>query len=205
MTEIISARDAKAAGLKRYYTGKGCLRGHVAERQTSNGSCVVCISLFVTENREKVRAQAKSYRDANKEKQSARMRAWHVRNAAHAKAYAVQYRQDNIDKRREACAAWARENPERARTKWRNRRARARAAEGRHTAEEISGLLNAQKCKCAICRTSLKSGYHADHITPLVLGGSNFIRNIQLLCPTCNMRKGPKDPLDFSRERGLLL
>lgn len=34
-------KEARAAGLKRFYTGKPCLQGHVAERYLSGG-CVVC-------------------------------------------------------------------------------------------------------------------------------------------------------------------
>jgi hypothetical protein len=39
--EIISRADAKARGLRRYYTGP-CKRGHVAERHVSSRRCVVC-------------------------------------------------------------------------------------------------------------------------------------------------------------------
>lgn len=33
---------AKAAGLARYFTGRPCKHGHIAERRTSSGHCVVC-------------------------------------------------------------------------------------------------------------------------------------------------------------------
>jgi len=39
--EIISCKDAKAKGLKRYFTGKPCKRGHVAERHVTGG-CIIC-------------------------------------------------------------------------------------------------------------------------------------------------------------------
>jgi hypothetical protein len=43
MTEIITRAEAKARGLKRYFTGKPCRnKGHVAERLTSNGNCMEC-------------------------------------------------------------------------------------------------------------------------------------------------------------------
>ena len=42
MPEIISRKDASARGLKRYFTGKSCKRGHVAERCTNNANCVEC-------------------------------------------------------------------------------------------------------------------------------------------------------------------
>jgi hypothetical protein len=35
--EIISRKEAKAAGLTRYFTGKPCKRGHVVERRVDTG------------------------------------------------------------------------------------------------------------------------------------------------------------------------
>lgn len=35
--------QAKAAGLKKYFTGKPCPRGHIAERYVSGATCVQCL------------------------------------------------------------------------------------------------------------------------------------------------------------------
>jgi 5-methylcytosine-specific restriction endonuclease McrA len=43
--QIISRAEAKASGLKRYFTGKPCKHGHVAERATVNGLCHECSRL----------------------------------------------------------------------------------------------------------------------------------------------------------------
>jgi hypothetical protein len=40
--KIISRADAKASGLKRFFTGARCTHGHVAERLVSNGACTEC-------------------------------------------------------------------------------------------------------------------------------------------------------------------
>ena len=40
--KIILRKEAKVKGLKRYFTGKPCINGHIAERQTSGGSCFHC-------------------------------------------------------------------------------------------------------------------------------------------------------------------
>lgn len=40
--DVISRVDARKLGLKRFYTGKPCPHGHIAERLVSNGTCVVC-------------------------------------------------------------------------------------------------------------------------------------------------------------------
>ena len=42
MPEIITRKEAKAAGLSRYYTGVPCRHGHLAERRTSDALCVEC-------------------------------------------------------------------------------------------------------------------------------------------------------------------
>lgn len=45
---IISRSDAKAQGLKRYFTGECCKRGHVAERSVAGCSCVLCDAIKAT-------------------------------------------------------------------------------------------------------------------------------------------------------------
>ena len=40
--EVVSRKEAKERGLTRYFTGKACRHGHIAERQTSCGQCVIC-------------------------------------------------------------------------------------------------------------------------------------------------------------------
>lgn len=42
--------EARATGAKRYFTGLPCRRGHVAERQTVNGTCVECLKLRAEQN-----------------------------------------------------------------------------------------------------------------------------------------------------------
>jgi hypothetical protein len=41
----VSRELARERGLARYFTGKPCKHGHVAERLLSNGDCIVCASL----------------------------------------------------------------------------------------------------------------------------------------------------------------
>lgn len=86
-----------------------------------------------------------------------------------------------------------------------NRRAKKLNAEGSFTVKEIYHLYNLQKGKCANCKSNLKKKFHRDHINPLVLGGTNDIFNIQLLCRHCNSVKHCKDPFVFANENGRLL
>lgn len=102
-------------------------------------------------------------------------------------------------------AKWGKENPEKRRANQAGYRARKRGAEGRHSGADIEMLMRLQKRRCACCQVCIKDKYHIDHIHPLVLGGSNDRSNLQLLCPTCNTKKGPKDPIAFAQQIGRLL
>lgn len=42
--QVISRRAAFTAGLKRYFTGEPCRKGHIAERYVSTGGCLDCAS-----------------------------------------------------------------------------------------------------------------------------------------------------------------
>jgi 5-methylcytosine-specific restriction endonuclease McrA len=89
-------------------------------------------------------------------------------------------------------------NKELYRARDRNRHALEMAAVGSHTAEQILQMFADQQGLCAspICRLPLilkgPGKFHADHMHPLIRGGSNDIGNIQLLCPKCNKSKGKK-------------
>jgi hypothetical protein len=39
---LIGRKNAKLAGLSRYFTGRSCQDGHIVERYTSNGNCIMC-------------------------------------------------------------------------------------------------------------------------------------------------------------------
>lgn len=75
------------------------------------------------------------------------------------------------------------------------RRSRVFAAGGSFTGQEINDLYEKQYGVCVYCPADLSGkNYHIDHIMPIVLGGRNSIENLQLLCPTCNSRKGGMHP-----------
>lgn len=119
--------------------------------------------------------------------------------------YNRRYYEADPDHARSRAKRWRTENPGKVSEQWRNRRAKKRGAVGWHTKAEIEALLSRQKCRCAGCNASLRDGYHVDHIVPLARDGTNWISNIQLLCQTCNLRKGAKDPIVWARQNGRLL
>ena len=70
------------------------------------------------------------------------------------------------------------------------RRAKKRAAEGVFTDADIRALYKTQRGTCAYCGIGLGRKYHADHKTPLCRGGTNWPRDVHLVCKPCNLRKG---------------
>lgn len=93
-------------------------------------------------------------------------------------------------------------NPEKMR-EWNHRRGQIRV--GRLPRGTIKKLYDLQRGKCPICKAQIADKFHADHIIPISKGGRHEPLNIQLLCPTCNVRKSAKHPVDFMQERGFLL
>lgn len=135
-----------------------------------------------------------------------------VQNAAYRAAKpdkAAAYKNANREKAAAYSAEYRAANPEKIAAHSRNRRARNRNAEGKHTATDIRAIFDAQRGLCASCLCKLfKSGkqkFHVDHMVPLSKGGSNDKYNLQCLCPTCNMSKRAKDPIDWAQKMGKLL
>lgn len=145
---------------------------------------------YYKENRERIIARNGVWAENNKSRVSANMVVYRLANQAHWKTYLSDWRKSNAEK----CAAYRG-----------NRRARILDAGGTHTGKDIQQLFTQQRGKCACCKVSIKDGYHIDHIMPLALGGSNDKLNLQLTCPTCNLQKRAKHPIDFMQQRGFLL
>jgi 5-methylcytosine-specific restriction endonuclease McrA len=53
-------------------------------------------------------------------------------------------------------------------------------------------LFLAAQGRCAECGGTLRSGWHADHITPVSSGGATAPVNGRALCPRCNLVKGAR-------------
>lgn len=203
--KTISRSEAKSRGLKRYFTGKACHRGHVAERFVSVYSCVICQSENGKdwENKNPVRAkEGQRARQARRRPRTEYINRTKAVRTAKGRAWYAQ----NKEERKATVRLWQAANPESLRSIKHRYRAKVGAG-GSHSAEDIKLLMKRQKSKCAHdwCRTSLKSKYHVDHIVPIALGGSNVKTNIQLLCPSCNSRKWAKHPVDFAQQNGRLL
>ncbi len=205
---VVTRAEAKAAGLPRYFEGFVCKRGHTSERYSSNANCVACNQLGTWRLANKARfiAGGVAWRHANKERFEAKAKIWRAANKQ--LLYEARKRREakNRDKERVRRNALRAANPLRWLCYRENRRARKLAAGGRHTPAQIAALAALQRHKCPNCGASIRNRrFEIDHIVALSKGGSNDIRNIQLLCKPCNRSKHTKDPIVWAQEQGRLL
>lgn len=162
------------------------------------------LAQYRAQNPEKLREKNQKYRAENPEK----IAALNQRYVAEGKKreWSAEYRERHPEQARASTNKWRTSNPEKHAAKERRRRARTRGVDGSHTADDIVAIYQRQKGRCLNCTGDLsESGYHVDHIEPLVRGGSNGPENLQLLCPPCNLSKGAKCPIEWAQENGRLL
>jgi 5-methylcytosine-specific restriction endonuclease McrA len=133
------------------------------------------------------------YAAKNRDKERERAARWRLSDPARAVASHRLYYEKNYLKVREVAKARRVANPEVHKEYTQEYKARKRAGGGGLSRNYRSYLMSAQNGLCAACACDLEiSGFHLDHITPISKGGPHRDENVQLLCPTCNLRKSAK-------------
>lgn len=209
-------------------------RGHIYIWFVKGNQCRECAKINLKASRGRRREEylqwERQYRDSRREILRENERKRYARNPDKFRQKTRTYYRKNCDdvkrKRRvfhhasykdplvrkraaERVRIWVEENPIRAKINGRvshlRRRARATAAQGSSTSDDLKDIFKLQKGRCAYCRIKLGSKHHLDHIIPVSKGGSNFRKNLQFLCAPCNLRKAASDPEDHARKIGLLI
>jgi hypothetical protein len=119
---IISRKDARSQGLKRYFTGDVCSNGHIDERFVSSGNCVQCtVQLNKPQNQtpeqiEKAEKARKDRYERTKDQIVERVKAWRLNNPDKKRATERQWRKKYPEKARlKDKTAWEKKKAKRAR------------------------------------------------------------------------------------------
>jgi 5-methylcytosine-specific restriction endonuclease McrA len=224
LEEVRARRRAYyAANREARITSKQAWRAVNRERENASARA------WRAANPERTRAASLRYREANPEKLKERYKEWYEKNLNYNRFRVLEYYYSNREIIKERWSAaykadpekyrlrsllWQRANPEKKRIYLRNwyannpgksrlYEAKRRTGSGTVSLDILEILWELQCGMCAYdfwCRNDLsKVGFHLDHVMPLALGGRHEDANLQLLCPSCNLSKGPKHPDEFVR------
>lgn len=184
---IVTRKEAIENNLKKYFTGQKCSRGHIFERCVKHHQCIQCRRELNREKYLRDSSYFKNYYIKNKQRKYETDRVWKSNNRDRVCGYAKNYRENN---------------PEKARANSRAYVARKRLCDGRFSSADIIEIGDIQNWLCNDCGEKCETGYHVDHVMPVNLGGSNWPENLQVLCPTCNIKKRDCHPDDWDARRG---
>lgn len=110
--DIITRKAAKAAGLKRYFTGRPCDRGgHIAERHVQSKRCIICNREdTAVRNRDRDAERAAVYdRKRHSENISQALKLWHSKrvNRPIHQLRPSENKEHGVGRSREDVAGWA--------------------------------------------------------------------------------------------------
>lgn len=168
-----------------------------------HGWCQLCNRVYqhqhYAENRERYKADGKRRYEQNAEQIKDRVRAYRVENTERCNELSRRWGERNPEKRRAIKAAWKKRNPEQAVRDFHRRKTRLISSGGSFTKAEWRALCQACGNVCLAC--GVRARLTVDHVTPVALGGSNDIDNIQPLCGPCNWKKNART-IDYRLDRG---
>lgn len=195
---------AKSSGESRYFTGKPCKHGHIAQRVTASRTCIECIRAYsanfrlrnpnklkewILNNRERHALVGMQWKHSNKEKVREYGKREYVKNKARKSIYAAKWRLENADRFKEMIAEWARKNPERRTANAARRRAiLIKAIPSWADHEQMSRIY----AEAAMFRKWTCFSFEIDHIVPLVskvVCGLHCQNNMRVCLSSENRRK----------------
>ena len=205
--EIISRKDAKAQGLKHYFTGKPCKNGHVAQRFTSKGICMECNRAHNTA----LRADG-YHRDyyANRMATDESFRKAKCNDAKKHYHNVMKHDEERMAKHYARLSVYQKENKE---TCNRARRAHTKRNPGYDRIYTVayraninlSDLTESEQIQVRAiyklrARISEATGieHHVDHHIPLSRGGKHHPDNLWVIPASENLSKGAKLPSELN-------
>lgn len=194
--EIISRKEAKQRGLKFYFTGKPCKRGHIAKRLTRDAYCTVCQKInsknYHQNNKEEIHKKKAEYYLENRDYIINKQKRYYENNKESVRQYKKEYRKKNSEWLREVSKEYYENNKEHClevSKKWRESnfdRVRKKSKEyylkNKHKAFAVQAKRRASKVQRtlvgfeedlyeiygeAVRRRDAGEDVHVDHIIPL--------------------------------------
>ena len=145
------------------------------------------------QHRDEINAKTTAYYYMHKEEIAARRREHREEIKRYMDAYRVTHHQALVEWR----VLYRGQHRVELAAQQRAREARKRGNGGECTVEEWLSVCKQWGNKCLCCGTTEKLS--CDHVVPLVCGGRNDIKNLQLLCVSCNCKKHDKT-IDYRPE-----
>lgn len=205
--EVITKDEAESRGLTRYFTGKPCVHGHVAERNLA-GACMTCKDeynrKYYAENGERMREGFKRYAEKNPEIMLRAREKFERLNPGYNSAKHAAKR----DERNASSRAYHAQNSDEINARKAKQRRENRAApsvwEGKRRARKLSAVppwfgelddLVALEAADLCQRRELATGapWHIDHMIPLQAReacGLHCAANLQVIPAAMNLAKG---------------
>ena len=166
-------------------------------RSTADGKsayCKDCTRAYMRDQQVKHADRIAAYEAANRDTRRAKARAKYAENAGQARARVRDYRARNPDKVKQQNRNWSLNNPERDRLRQSLRRARQRELPAYVITDRDMRRLYSSPCSVDGCTAT---DIEADHIIPIVRGGSHGIANLQPLCRSHNAMKRHRLWIEF--------
>jgi 5-methylcytosine-specific restriction endonuclease McrA len=150
-------------------------------RYASSGACVVCARAAVAE-----RTMSGYFAERYANDRERFLDACRVRYA------------ENSDSIKARSARWAKSHPRAVAAIKRRYKSirRARVELGVSSAMERRWV-DAQPKVCFYCGADCSDAFHVDHFLPLARGGAHVLTNLRIACPSCNLHKSARDPLEW--------
>lgn len=161
------------------------------------GYCYACKRVaakkYYAENREKVAAQGRAYRQAHSEKIAQANKVKWQKTMAHQKAKSKAYYEANKESIKARVSEWQKQNPDLVRYRYVRRRGRIKAS-GVYLVSNTE-MTRLYSSPCVYC--GAKGNIQADHIIPLARGGRHSIGNLAPACETCNKSKQVRTVMEW--------
>jgi hypothetical protein len=181
MSQPSNRKEAKALGLKTYFTGKPCKRGGIADRKL-NGDCLCQQCLAFTKELKAKHAVQNRHKHVE----------WVLANPEKMKAYKDAWALKNKDAQANRLKQWKKDNPEKVLADFHKRRASKIKATPCWYGE-FDGFVMHEALRLARLRQSITGvKWHVDHMIPLQAkeaSGFHCASNIQVIPEWMNVSK----------------